>query len=95
MNLCVPLLSISESLKSHFYIGQERSLLSPASSQLRVTSLGAGLSLAPGLVSLTSGVNMRWRDNRFCHQQTGSPGLAEWSPLSQHSGHSLRSELTN
>jgi len=93
LNLCVPMPSISESLKSNFYIGQERSLLRPASSQLWVTSLGAGLSLTPGLVSLSSGVNMRWRDNKYCHQLTSSPGVAEWSPLSQHSGHSLRTSL--
>ena len=92
LNLSVPLLSVSESLKSNFYIGQERSHMRPASSLLRVTSLGAGLSVSglSGLVSLTSGVNMRWRDNRYSHKLTG-PGLAEWSPLSQHAGHTLRS----
>ena len=94
LNLSVPLLSVSESLKSNFYIGQERSHLRPTSSLLRVTSLGAGLSVSglSGLVSLTSGVNMRWRDNRYSHKLTGpGPGVAEWSPLSQHAGHTLRS----
>ena len=94
LNLSVPLLSVSESLKANFYIGREKSLLQPASSQLSVTSLGGGLSVSglSGLVSLTSGVNMRWRDNRFSHKLTG-PGVAEWSPLSQHAGHTIRSVL--
>ena len=92
LNLSVPLPSVSESLKANFNIGQEKSLLRPASSQLSVTSLGCGLSVSglSSLVSLTSGVNMRWRDNRFSHKLTG-PGMAEWSPLSQHAGHTLRS----
>ena len=96
LSLSVPLLSLSESFKANFYIGREKSLLQPASSQLIVTSLGGGLSVSglSGLVSLTSGVNMRWRDNRFIHKMT-SPGVAEWSPLSQHAGHTLRSVLFN
>ena len=96
LNLSVPLPSVSESLKANFYIGQEKSLLRPASSQLSVTSLGCGLSVSglSSLVSLTSGVNMRWRDNRFSHKLTG-PGLAEWSSLSQHAGHTLRSVQFN
>ena len=94
LDLSVPLLSVSESFKANFYIGREKSLLQPASSQLSVTSLGGGLSMSglSGLVSLASGVNMRWRDNRFSHKLTG-PGVAEWSPLSQHAGHTLRSVL--
>ena len=94
LNLRVPLLSASESLKSNFYIEQEESSLKAASGQVTASSLGASLSLSAlsGLVLVTSGLRTRWLEARYSHTRTpGGPCVAQWSPLSEHSGHSLRS----